>query len=55
VAIVVWDAATDNLIAIALAITAGTFLLALAYLGWSTWLTRRRDRMASSDMGPDAA
>jgi hypothetical protein len=55
VALVVWDAATDNLIAVALAITGATFLLALAYLGWSTWLMGRRDRMASSDGGPDAA
>jgi hypothetical protein len=55
VALVVWDAATDNLIADALVITGGTFLFALAYLAWSTWLTGRRDRMASSDAGPDAA
>jgi hypothetical protein len=38
------------MIAIALLITAGAFLLALAYLGWATWLTARRDRTADAEL-----
>jgi hypothetical protein len=33
------------MIELALAITAGTFLIALVYLCWATWLTGRRDRL----------
>jgi threonine/homoserine/homoserine lactone efflux protein len=47
--IAAWLAATSDMIANALVITAGAFLLALAYLGWSTWLTARRDRMAAAE------
>jgi hypothetical protein len=36
---------TDDLVEYALAITAGSFVLALVFLGWGTWLTSRRDRM----------
>jgi hypothetical protein len=35
----------------ALLITAGAFVLAVAYLGWATWLTTRRDRMAARQSG----
>lgn len=28
----------------AVAITAGTFLIALVYLRWATWMTSRRDQ-----------
>jgi hypothetical protein len=35
------------MIEFALLITGGAFLLALAYLGWATWLTSRRHRMAA--------
>jgi hypothetical protein len=48
-AIAAWLAATTDMIGIALLITAGAFVLALAYLGWATWLTRRRDRMAAAE------
>jgi hypothetical protein len=37
----------------ALLITGGTFVVALVFLGWATWLTSRRDRMASSEVGSD--
>jgi hypothetical protein len=37
----------------ALLITAGAFLLALAYLGLATWLTSRRDRLDSPDLRED--
>ena len=47
-AIAVWLAATSDMIRNELVITGGAFLLALAYLGWATWLTSRRDRMAST-------
>jgi hypothetical protein len=38
---------TDDMIEFALAITAGSFLIALGYLRWATWLTSRRERLAS--------
>ncbi len=38
---------------IALLITGGTFVVALAFLGWATWLTGRRDRIASSEAGSE--
>jgi hypothetical protein len=37
----------------ALLITAGVFVVAIAYLGWATWLTSRRDRRAAPEPGPD--
>lgn len=43
------------MIRIALLITGGTFVVALAFLGWATWLTGRHDRMASSEVGSDEA
>jgi hypothetical protein len=47
IAVVAWTSSTGNMIGIALLITAGAFLLALAYLGWAMWLTsRHRDRVA---------
>jgi hypothetical protein len=46
VAILVWIVATDDAVQDALLITAGVFVVAFAYLGWSTWLTSRRDRRA---------
>ena len=53
IAIVVWQAATDNMILIALGITGGVFLIALAWLGWSAWLTTRRDRSEHLEPGSD--
>jgi hypothetical protein len=55
VAIVVWQAVTDDMILIALGITGGVFLIALAWLGWSTWLTTRRDRSKHPEPGSDPA
>jgi hypothetical protein len=46
---------TDDMIEIALAITAGSFLIALAYLSWATWLTSRRERLASQKSPQDHA
>jgi nicotinamide riboside transporter PnuC len=46
IAILVWVVATGDTIAYALAITGGVFVVAIAYLGWATWLTSRRDRKA---------
>ena len=54
-AIVVWQAATDDMILIALGITGGVFLIALAWLGWSAWLTARRDRPEHPGTGSDPA
>jgi hypothetical protein len=41
------------MIVFALLITAGAFVLALAYLGWATWLTSRRDRTVTSGTESD--
>jgi type VI protein secretion system component VasK len=46
IAILVRIVATDEAIEHALLITAGTFVVALAFLGWGTWATSRRDRAA---------
>jgi len=35
------------MIGYALLITAGTFVVALAFLGWAAWATSRRDRRAA--------
>jgi hypothetical protein len=35
----------------ALLITAGVFLVAIAFLGWGTWLTNRRDRPRTLERG----
>jgi hypothetical protein len=43
------------MIQLAVAITAGTFLIALVYLRWSTWMTSRRDRLGSQEMPQDRA
>jgi hypothetical protein len=37
----------------ALLITAGVFVVALAYLGWGTWAASRRDRISSLESGGD--
>jgi hypothetical protein len=51
IAIAVWLIETSDMIQYALLITAGAFVLAVAYLGWATWLTTRRDRMAARQSG----
>jgi hypothetical protein len=43
----------DYMIQAAVAITAGTFLIALVYLGWATWLTSRRDRLDPQESPQD--
>jgi len=53
IAIAVWFTVTDDMIQIALAITAGTFLIALVYLRWATWLTSRRDRPGTQGLRQD--
>jgi hypothetical protein len=51
IGILVWVVATSDMIRYAVLITAGVFVVALAYLGWATWLTGRRDRVASLQSG----
>jgi hypothetical protein len=55
IAIAVWFIVADYMIQVAVAITAGTFLIALVYLRWSTWMTSRRDRLGSQEMPQDRA
>jgi hypothetical protein len=55
IAIVVWFIVTDEMIQFALAITGGTFLIALVYLRWATWLTSRRDRLGHQELPQDRA
>jgi len=55
IAVLVWVVSTDDMIRYALLITGGTFVVALGYLGWATWLTSRRDRQASLRPGEDGA
>jgi hypothetical protein len=43
--------ATGDMIRYALLITGGVFVVAIAYLGWATWLTSRRDRKAALESG----
>jgi hypothetical protein len=45
----------NDLVEIALAITAGSFVLAVLFLIWGTWLTSRRDRMALQRTREDRA
>jgi hypothetical protein len=42
------------MIQLAVAITAGTFVIALVYLGWATWLTSRRDRLGPPESPRDS-
>jgi hypothetical protein len=53
--VLVWVVETDDMIQDSLLITGGTFLVALVYLGWASWLTSRRDRIASRRSRRDAA
>jgi hypothetical protein len=53
IAILVWVVATGDMIGYALLITAGVFLLAIAFLGWGAWATSRRDRKAAPESGAE--